>query len=84
MYEVKGMETLLKIRNKLEKALQNPVAYDKDQIKGVAFLRSRNQASKASTAPKEGLTSPTNLRCGDSEYARSFYRVKEGAREKNR
>lgn len=90
MYEtgcMKGMETavttLLKIGNKLEKACRIQWPMTKIRSKVWHSYWSRNQASKASTAPKEGLTSHTNLRCGDSDYARSFYRVKEGTREKN-
>lgn len=51
MKKVVVATTFLKIRNKIEVALEDPVVCDKAQIKDMAFLLNGYQTSKVSTAP---------------------------------
>lgn len=53
MKKVVAATTHLKIRSKIEVALEDPVVCVKDQIKGMAFLLNGNQTSKVSTAPRK-------------------------------
>lgn len=52
---------LIKIENKIKILLENPMAYDKDQTKGVEFLLKQESDFQDLQAPKEDLVStPTS------------------------